>query len=308
MAEPTTFPEHLTNGPQRNGTNGLYYPSQTDTEEQEVSLHEILEVLFKNKWTILTCFVLVLAGAAFHTLRQDPEYEAKSTVYVKSQRSNAQLNELLGLETFNRNIANEIEIAKSRKIAMLVAEQLIDIEFVPGTDRILSMLGTRDDGSQEFKLKVAQRLQGHIRVQPVSRGVDIIELVATSTIPDEARLVSNLWAEEYVKNNQTTSRAHMKNTREFLSGVAEQYKGELEREELNLTSFFSRESLAAPDEEAKQLIGQVGQLQTQQYETHLGLGMEQAEPVLCEVRPCRTHAVAPGEEHRVLDQTLRSII
>ena len=133
------FPEHLTNGPQRNGTNGLYYPSQTDTEDQEISLHEILEVLFKNKWIILTCFVLVLAGAAFYTLRQDPEYEAKSTVYINSQRSNAQLNELLGLETFNRNIANEIEIARSRKIAMHVAEQLIDIEFVPGTDRILSI-------------------------------------------------------------------------------------------------------------------------------------------------------------------------
>ena len=147
MAERTTFPEHLTNGPQRNGTNALYYPSQTDTEDQEISLHEILEVLFKNKWIILTCFALVLVVAAFYTLRQDPEYEATSTVIVKSQQSNPQLSQLLGLEAFNRNIANEIEIAKSRRIAMRVVEQLIDIEFVPGTDRILSMLGQRDDGS-----------------------------------------------------------------------------------------------------------------------------------------------------------------
>ncbi len=290
------FPEHLTNGLQRNGTNGLYYPSQTDTEDQEISLHEILEVLFKNKWIILTCFVLVLAGAAFYTLRQDPEYEAKSTVYVKSQRSNAQLNELLGLETFNRNIANEIEIAKSRKIAMRVAEQLIDIEFVPGTDRILSMLGTRDDGSEEFKLKVAQRLQRHIRVQPVSRGVDIIELIATSTIPAEAKLISNLWADEYLEHNRVTSRARLTNSKEFLYKVSESFSEELERAENNLTSFFSRERLVAPDEEARQLIAQVSELQVQQYQTHLGLGMAQAE---IKAQEQEINQIIPGLAERI---------
>ena len=277
MAERTSFPEHLTNGPQRNGTNGLYYPSQTDAETQEISLHEILEVLFKNKWVILICFVVVLVGAAAYTLRQDPEYEAKSTVYVNSQRSNTQLNDLLGLESFNRNIANEIEIAKSRKIAMRVAEQLIDIEFVPGTDRILSMLGARDDGSAEFKLEVAQRLQRHVRVQPVSRGVDIIELVTTSTIPAEAKLVSNLWADEYVEHNRVTSRARMKASKEFLDSVSEQFSQELERAENNLTSFFNRERLVAPDAEARQLIEQVSELQVQRHQAKLGLGMAQTE-------------------------------
>ena len=296
MAERTSFPEPLTNGPQRNGTNGLYYPSQAEADDQEISLHEILEVLFKNKWIILICFVLVLAGAAAYTLRQDPQYEAQSTVYVNSQRSYGQLNELLGLESFNRNIANEIEIAKSRKIAMRVAEQLIDIEFVPGTDRILSVLGTRDDGTAEFKLKVAQRLQRRVRVQPVSRGVDIIELIATSTIPAEAKLVSNLWADEYVEHNRVTSRARMKASKEFLDSVSEQFSLELERAENNLTSFFNRERLVAPDEEARQLIEQVSQLQIQQHQARLELGMGQTEIKALEQEIER---IVPGLANRI---------
>ena len=302
MAEKKTFPEPLSNGTQQNGTGRLYYPSQNDTESDEITLHEILEVLFKNKWIILASFVLVLAAAVLYTARQDPEYEAKSTVYVNPQQSNnAQLTELLGLESSNRNVANEIEIAKSRKIAMRVAEQLIDIERVPGTDRMLTVIGAGDASSPDYTLQVAQNLQRFIKVQQVSRGVDIIELIATSTIPKEAALISEVWAEEYVEHNRMTSRARMTASKDFLTDITDQFSLELQTAENDLTRFFDEERLVAPDAEARQLITQISELQQEQYEVRSRLGMAQAEIQALEaeietIRPGLADQISSGDD------------
>ncbi len=279
MADRQTFPEPISNGSSQNGSSSrLFYPTKDDAEHGEISLHEILEVLFKNKWIILACFILVLTLASLYTLQMDPEYEAQSTVYVNTQQSNMQLGELLGLEQLtNRNVANEIEVIKSRKIAMGVAEQLLDIERVPGTDQMLSMIAANDEGETLPQLKVVQRLQANIQVQPVTRGVDIIEVIATSTIPDEAALVSTLWAEEYVDYNLNTSRQRMTASKEFLDGITDQFSLQLQATEDSLTLFFNQERLVAPNEEARQLLEQVSLLQQQQYQAQAQLGAAQAE-------------------------------
>ena len=277
MADQKIFPESLSNGAQQNGSGRLFYPSQNDVENEEFSFHEILEVLFKNKWTILICFVVVLTGVALYTLQMDPEYEAKSKVLVNTQQSNVQLAELLGLEQLaSRNVANEIEIVKSRKIAMRVAEQMIDIERVPGTDQVLSMLGEGRVGSEAYKLEVAQRLQYYINVQPVSRGVDIIEIIATSTVPEEAALISTTWAQEYYEHNRTASRARMTASKDFLNGIKEQFSMQLQETEDRLTDFFNQERLVVPDEEAEQLLEQIALLQRQEHQAQLQRGTAQA--------------------------------
>ena len=70
----------------------------------------------------------------------------------------------------------------------------------------------------------------------------------------------------------------------------------LENAENNLTSFFNRERLVAPDEEAKQLIAQVSELQVQQYQTHLGLGMAQAE---IKAQEQEINQIIPGLAERI---------
>ncbi len=311
MAERNGFPENLAGGPQRNGTNGLYYPSTSEAEGEEISLHEVLEVLFKNKWIILACFILVLAGVAVYTVRQAPQYEAKSTVYVNSPQANAQLGDLFGLESYNRNIANEIEIVKSRKIAMRVADQLVDIERVPGSDQILPVLGSATPASTTFKLEVAQRLQQRIRVQPVTRGVDIIELIATSTIPGEAALISTLYAEEYVAYNREISRSRMSASREFLDDVTDKYSSELQTTEEDLRAFLNKERVVAPDEEARRLIEQVSDLQGEQNQARLERGMVQAairelEAQIEQIKPGLAGQLSSGDSE-ILAQLTKEI-
>ncbi|MFQ5568335.1 MAG: GumC family protein [Rhodothermales bacterium] len=318
MAERPPFSEQYPNGsqrngsvPPRNGSGGLYYPTQSDAEAQEISLHEVLEVVFKNKWIILICFVGVLAGAAVYTLKQDPEYEAESTIIVDVQQANPQLGEMLGFETFNRNLFNEIEIIRSRKIAMLVAEQIIDIKYVPGTAQTFSVLGAQ--GAAENALEVAQRLQGRIRVQPVTRGVDVVEIVAKSTIPEEAALIATLYAEQYVAYNREVSRSHVTASREFLDEVTDSYSEELRNTENELTAFLRSEQVAAPDEEARLLLSRVSDLQQQRFQTNLDLGMAQAEirafeAQIEQIRPGLAAQLASGAaDNVVIGQLIQDI-
>ncbi|MDX1545709.1 MAG: polysaccharide biosynthesis tyrosine autokinase [Rhodothermales bacterium] len=291
MSDRTPYPEPLGSaGPPRNGTsNGLYYPAKADVEEDEVSLHEVLEVLFKNKWLILACFLATLLLAAVYTMRMDPEYEAASTVYVNFQDNNMELGDLLGLqETANRNIANEIEIIKSRRIATRVAEMLEDYRYVPGTDQVLTVLASAP--VREERHKVAERLQGRVTVQPKTRGVDIIEIRATSTIPEEAALISTLYAEQYEAYNTELSKSRVVKTREFLDQMTDQYRQELSLVTDSLVDFVESERVFAPDEEASQLLSQVAELQALQSQARLELGEAQVQlrmlnEELDEIRP-----------------------
>lgn len=276
MSEQIKLPEPLGLGPYQNGTNGQYPPVVGDGSVDGVSLHEIIEILFKNKWIILTCFVGVLAAAAFYTFQQAPEYEAASTVYVNTSQANPQLDQMLGISTSDRNIANEIEIIKSRRIALLVAEQLADIERVPGTDMVLPVLQT-SDGSVRDPLTIARRLQGRIQVTPVSRGVDIIRLTATSTVPKEAALISTIYAQEYKEYNRKLSSSRLTATRDFLANVTDDYSEQLQETENELTSFLNRESFVAPDEEGRQLLSQVGGLEAERSRARMELAEINAE-------------------------------
>src|SRR5690606_25569236 len=190
-----------------------------------------------------------------------------------------QLSEMLGLAVTNRNVANEVEILKSRTIAGAVARRLMTEGVVPGTGEPLTVLEKRKGYDEDpSETEVVQRLrENYVSVRPVSRDVDLIEIVATSTEPAEAAYIANLFAEEYAGYNRDLSRARVRASREFLSDVTERFQTDLEGAEEELTAFLDREKVVAPEEEARQLIEQVTLLQQLQYQTQYELGIAQAE-------------------------------
>ncbi|HET6568258.1 MAG TPA: polysaccharide biosynthesis tyrosine autokinase, partial [Rhodothermales bacterium] len=213
-----------------------------------------------------------------YTYIKAPEYESKSVLYVNSQQTSPQLGELLGLQGANRNIANEVEILKSRTIAHSVAQQITDMRTVPGTDEMFTILEHDDDGEPFGIEDVVRRLrQDYVSVRPLGRDVDLLEVVVTSTIPEEAQEIADLYAETYQDYNRTSSRARMTASREFLDGATQRFSAQLKDAEQDLLTFLNQESIVEPDEEARQLLQQFTDLQQTQYQTQLQLGMAQTE-------------------------------
>lgn len=249
-----------------------------DEGVDEISLREIVEILLKNKWIVLGSFGAVLMLVAAYTFVQAPKYESTGTLYVTNQNSSPQLGQLLGLETGSRNIANEIEILKSRLIAQRVAGRLYDMRYVPGTQDPLTVLRpTADDEPPEMRDVVHRLRNQYLSVRPVSRDVDMIQVTVTSTVPEEAALIANLYASEYVDYNQVSSRSRMRASREFLGEQTERLDSMLTAAERDIMSYSETSGIVAPEEEARQLLEQVMDLEKRRYEALYVLRAAEAE-------------------------------
>ncbi len=258
--------------------NGLSRAPQEDFVDDEISLREIMEILLKGKWIILSCFVAVLVLVGAYTFIQSPKYEASGTLYVNNQTSGPQIGQLLGIESGSRNIANEIEILKSRSIAQRVAGRLQDIQYVPGTTDPLTVLRPTADEREPQMRDIVRRLRSsYLGVKPVSRDVDMIQLTVTSTDPAEAALIANLYATEYVDYNQVSSRARMRASREFLGEQTERLDSMLTAAERDIMNYSEASGVVAPEEEARQLLEQVMGLEKARYEALFILRAAEAE-------------------------------
>lgn len=287
-------------------------PDIKKVESDEISPREILDFLYGNKWIILLCVLVVSGATAAYTYSRSPEYQAASTILVNTQQQNPQLSDILGVQGSNRNIANEVEILRSRTIAMRVADRLMTYGMVPGSGERMSLLEHDEEVPPPSQLQVVERLRGgYTEIRPVSPEVDIIEVIATSTVPAEAALIADVYAEEFVEYNRSLSRSRMTASREFLADVTDRFQSDLESAEEDLTAFLNQEQVVAPEEEASQLIGQVMQLQQEQYETQSELGMARAEMSTLEAEfeqmvPGLAQKISSGEDV-MIDRLIQEI-
>jgi capsular exopolysaccharide synthesis family protein len=149
---------------------------------------------------------------------------------------------------------------------------------VPGTTDPLTVLRRDEDAPELTSRQVVERLRrNYLAVRPVSRDVDMIELTVTSTDPDEAALIANLYATEYVDYNQVSSRARMRASREFLGEQTERLDSMLTRAESDIMLFSEEAGVIAPEEEARQLLEQVMDLERRRYDALFQLRSAEAE-------------------------------
>ena len=184
----------------------------------------------------------------------------------------------MGLQMANKNVANEIEIIKSRTIALRVADALMDWETVPGTDEQLSALQAAPGDPVPTQLDVAQRLLSNfITVRPVNPDVDLIEIRSKSTVPREAALVADMYADEFYNYNRTQSRRRAAAGVDFLEDQAQRFDSVLTTAESNILSYSQEQGVVDPQFEAEALLDQVMELEAERYRTEFLLRATQSE-------------------------------
>lgn len=246
--------------------------------DDEISLADLFNKLIGNKWYVLAGYALVLSLVATYTYLQDPVYEASSLILINSESTTPQLGELMGLQMANKNVANEIEIIKSRTIALRVADALMDWQTVPGTNERLSALNAEPGEPIPTQLDVAQRLlKDYIVVRPVNPDVDLIEIRSKSTVPREAALVADMYADEFYNYNRTQSRRRAAAGVDFLEDQAQRFDSVLTTAESNILSYSQEQGVVDPEVEAEALLEQVMELEAESYRTEFLLRATQSE-------------------------------
>ncbi len=290
--------ESRTNGADTRGPVQAAVPASS-----EFSLRDFLDVLLKGKWSILSSFSIIFIAVAVYTFLQDPEYEAMSVLLIESKPGQGQTLEDVLTGAGNRNVYNEVEILKSRKLRRGIAEQLINEKYSPGNDRVLSILG-KDPNELPSVRQVVDRLNNFVTIRPISKDVDMIRVVSTSTDPAEAKLIANLYAEEYIFTNRMKSRQQMKASKEFLEKQVDILGEDIGKIENEVELFQAEEGAYSPDEEAAELVKQISELKGSRDRAEVDLQKAQANLQALEDR---ANQAEPGLARRITSGVERKI-
>jgi tyrosine-protein kinase Etk/Wzc len=136
--------------------NNFLLQNQQQQQIEEVHLQDYLNVVYRRRKTFLLAFCAVFAGVAFFTFTMKPIYEASATLHVKEEKGNAQMLDVLAMNSSNP-VDAELEILKSRTNAEHVVKQLhlnwkVSDKTAGLTFRLLEFSSTDEKPSYEVEL------------------------------------------------------------------------------------------------------------------------------------------------------------
>jgi len=254
-------------------TNGQTF---FQTEEETINLYEVIQVLYRGKWLIILVFILVVLATATFTFMQDPIYESTAVVLIEKGKKGVGLTEAFDITGLSeqRNIKNEIEILKSRSLAEAVAKKLIERVYVDPEnkkDTILVILPSKKELKEGIKPfakieTILERFKEDVKIES-PRDADIIKITVRSKNPKEAALIANTFADSYYERNLMMSRNESRSVRMFLEEQLAEKRKLLRQAEAQLENYMKQAGVVALDEESKELIKQLSDLESKRGET-----------------------------------------
>ena len=250
------------------------------TSRRSSQLHDLIQTLWEGKWIILGVVTAVVLAAAAYTYTIPTTYRTSSLLLVDRNQQSSVLSGLgRGRTSFlqqDQTLQNELLILRqSRTIANRVARQLQRMGTHPDTGKPLQIL-RGPEGEQRSISAVAGQVQSMTSAQPSGEQTDALYISASSHHPNEASLVANLYAEEYIQRTQERSREDLRASRQFLEEQADTLREDVQAAEQKIEEYMQRENAVSLDQETGRVVQQISELEAQRAELRIELDMRQA--------------------------------
>ena len=97
-----------------------------EDREQEINLRDYLRVIMKRRWTIITCFVVIVVTVAISTLTATPIYRAMVKLIIEKENPNVvSIQEVMSVDASGTDYyQTQYKIIESRSIAREVIKRL----------------------------------------------------------------------------------------------------------------------------------------------------------------------------------------
>jgi|GEM_PF-392177 len=299
-------------------------PSSGSSQSFKKQAEEILDLLRRRKWLIILTCLAVVGAAALYSYSQVPVYRTSSLVLVNKDKqtgAGAGIGSGQGGGLFpstGNSLENElIFLRNSQSLRMRVAQRLIEqgdarrVLEATGTSPlgrltrsttqlfgVSASVGTDSsatsrEGGQDGELSagdVAPALAGRVAFGRASQETNVIQVSAQDESPELARLLTNVYAEEYIDLTRESSRARVTASRKFLQQRAQELEQELEQIEQRIQEYQRRENAISLGQKEGSLAGKIADTETDLEQTRIELKMERAslqslEKELKSIRP-----------------------
>ena len=249
-----------------------------EEEQSELTLRDTWRVLFKRRWAVLGCTILVTAFMLIWALLQTPLYQSNATLQIES--SGLRIFKTEGIEAIDTRgdfMGTQVELLKSRALAVRTARNLGLVSDVPfqkslaepnGFSRILALVGSRPDPVvlpvpkeplEEREAKVVDSLMNGRSINVV-RGSQLVRISFVSTDPKVAQRVADGFAKSFMEANVSRREENSQYAREFLEDRLAQLKLKLEDSERALINFAQQQRLASVDQNTSLATSNLQQL------------------------------------------------
>ncbi len=253
--------------------------------EREITLTDLMRILYRGRWVIATCFFVVMALTTWYTFTVTPEYEAVAKVMVRTDGSGMGLSlfDVGGIIKQETVINNQVEILKSRTLAETVIRRLQNSELADRleilgkgemarqkkgmlagvTGFIKGIFGIESDGSDEYTFDdmVQELLEERLSVTPI-RDTEMIEIKVRAVTPEEAAFIANTLTDAYREKNRLMSQEEVRQVKNFLEEQLSVIQKQLAESENRLKEFKEREKVVALPEETQELIKKLAEFET----------------------------------------------
>jgi len=234
-----------------------------EEEMIEIDLREYLYLLWKKKWIIIVLVILAL-GASYFLSKQMTKIYSTSTLIMINKDSNSGniLEEQMSLNLSGQdNTESYTYILRSRRILNKVINNL---NLKNSEGELIS------PKSLEDKMTVSRR-----------GDTDLIEISINYSDPQKAKTIANDIVSEFKNELKDINRTNLRSASSFVNEQLANVKNNLEKIEQEILQYKTENEIIQPEEQSKNQLKQLSELETGKIESQLKL--EQARASLKEV-------------------------
>ena len=262
----------------------------SNSDNSDLSIKEVIYLLRRHLPLITVITSIIFFISILYTLIQIPTYTSTTMVVIEDKSQTGSMFDL-GFETnlsIINTMNNEMELLKSRTLS---EEVVNDLWYSPNRNNLFlygskcykpegikkpirglwnSIFNRKNNEkfyaqnieiSDSLLFKAAATIRKNMSVTN-GRNSNVLKISMTSNDPDESSLLANTVARLYQQRDMEWSVGEIVNLRRFLQGQATQIESELHLVEDSLRQFQEREQIFELEGNAKQLLDQLGQIDT----------------------------------------------
>ncbi len=272
---------YLNGNQQKNSHSDLRMTDAGNSDaNDEIDIVKQISILLQNRWIFISIIAVFCILGVIYSRTQTPIYESKGTLIISESKNRYSYagSDLQNLLTttygigVGSTIANELEIMRSRKLSLELAERLLDKEFDEyGRKFPLLWRAYPDDSTSTSADTVARRFRSKIVFSKPNADSDIVEILFESPLPTEASAVVNLTMDTYSSISTDQNRTMAVSALDFLRSERERLETQLKMTEDSLQEFMNETMLVAVSSQADKLINTIVELETQKRDIQVNL-------------------------------------
>ena len=281
----------------------------------KASLREVGRILRRRKWIILLVTMTVTALVGAYVAVSDADYEAYTILLVEAPAQEAGDEDPLhsgrigALDRDRRTLTDQILLLRqSLPIAQRAVRRIQRSRSeIAGP---VTLLGTGLDRDTVLAQAALTQAAERLLKQYVSAGREesetsnAVRVTATSTNPYEAAFIANAYTQAYLDLVEERSRRRITAAQSFLETQVTRQQERLQRLEQDLKRYKSRTRTAGLEEETRQTVQQMGQLEASLDEARVEKRRAEAaltsvEGELEEIRPQLAARVSSGVDEEL---------